>query len=150
MDDYLTKPFTAEAMAAKLEHWLPKTAAPPVPPPVTGTPDLEFRAFVQQLREQGLPSEELGDLIETFLTDTTRLLDQLGDGLANSDCPSAARTAHSLRGSLASMGVASLAKTVQGVERECRQGSGEEAVRMYHLVRRDFEQAFGAAARNGE
>ncbi len=150
MDDYLSKPFTAEAMAAKLDHWLPKTGAPATTPPEGATPDLEFRAFVQQLREQGLPSEELGDLMETFLSDTTRLLDQLAEGLTNCDRTSAARTAHALRGSLAGMGVASLAKNVHVVERECRQGSAEEAGRVFDLVRRNFEQAFGAAARNGE
>ncbi len=151
MDDYLTKPFTAEAMAAKLDRWLPKSTAQPPAPIHAETPDLEFRAFVQQLREQGLPSEDLGDLIETFLTDTTRLLDQVADGLANGDRTAAARTAHALRGSLAGMGVASLAKTVQMVERECRQGSAEEAGRLLNLVRRDFGQAFGAAAaRNGD
>jgi signal transduction histidine kinase/DNA-binding response OmpR family regulator len=149
MDDYLPKPFTAEAMAAKLDHWLPKNGAPPAQPLEGATPDLEFRAFVQQLREQGLPSEELGDLIETFLADTARLLDQLAVGLTNGDRTSAARTAHALRGSLAGMGVASLAKTVQVVEKECRQGSPEEAGRMLDLVRRDFVQAFGAA-RYGE
>jgi two-component system, sensor histidine kinase and response regulator len=150
MDDYLTKPFTAEAMTAKLDRWLLQTAAPPAPAAEGGTPDLEFRAFVQQLREQGLPSEELGDLIETFLADTTRLLDQLAAGLTNCDRSAAARTAHALRGSLAGMGVASLARTVQAMERECQHGSAEEAGRMLNLVRREFVQAFGAAARNGE
>ena len=148
MDDYLAKPFTAEALAAKLGQWLPRSARPEQPLETAG-PDVEFRAFVQQLREQGLRSDDLGDLIGTFLTGAGGLLDQLAADVSKSQRTAAARTAHALRGTLAGMGVTSLAKDTLAVEKECRQGSLEEAGQLLDALRREFEKVFGTVSRNG-
>jgi two-component system, sensor histidine kinase and response regulator len=149
MDDYLSKPFTAEGLAAKLGYWLPKSASP-AEPAESAAPDLEFRAFVQQMREQGLSSDDLGDLIETFLDDSARLLEQLSADLARGERKQAAHMAHALRGCLSGMGVSSMAKVVLLVEQECRGGSLEEAARIFDGVRSEFAKVFGATAPKAE
>ncbi len=70
-------------------------------------------------------AEFINELVDTFLDDAPRLLDELKSGLAEGNADSFRRAAHSLKSNAATFGasrLAELAKDLEGIGRENRLG----------------------------
>jgi YesN/AraC family two-component response regulator len=108
MDDYLTKPFTREALHATLARWLPAapaaaaTAAPQTaaaPPADPGAELLLDRATLAALR--ALPARGSRDMLSHiatgYLADSQEMLLRIERAVHNRDAAELARAAHAWR-----------------------------------------------------
>jgi signal transduction histidine kinase/CheY-like chemotaxis protein len=93
MDDFLPKPIRLEALGEALGRARP--GGGPEPGPGGGTAELDDAAF-DNLEQFGSESF-LGELIDTFVADTTTLLAALRRSLDEADAQAVRRAAHTLR-----------------------------------------------------
>ncbi len=135
MDDYLAKPVRAAELAAALQRWVcpvdvPPVVALPIPAPGALVPDdtsgalaavsapgpgddapldLETLASLRELGDED-GTEIVREVATLFLEDAPRRLAALRGALGRGDAVAAAREAHTLQGSAASLGAAPLAR----------------------------------------
>ncbi len=132
MDDYLTKPVSAVALAAALARWVrpargepgaakePGAAGAAAEPGSAGSgppggPHLDL-ARLGELLELGPPYDFLDQVVENFLRRRTEVLAELARAVAADDYDQLSATAHALRGSAANLGlplVVSLARDLE-------------------------------------
>ena len=138
MDDYLSKPISADELDRLLRKWAPLPTSPGArawheePPPSSSsrrhvTTNIRSSpvdpAALEQLRamRQG-DSDLLLEVIELFLQETPDRLAALRDGLNRSDLPMVLRVAHTIRGSAGHLGARTLTALCARVEEKIRQG----------------------------
>ncbi len=106
MDEYISKPITAESLSDTLRKWLPGEAlrgnAPEAPPAVPCAPETVFdRAAMISLL---MGDEELAcSVAEEFLEEFSPEIDALRKYLAQGDIEKATRSAHSIKSGAASV-----------------------------------------------
>lgn len=140
MNDYLTKPLTAEALRAMLTKWRARGAADPArdvqpaletPPDTTPPPAPDAPAVVWD--EAGLRARLLDDpalfavIVVGFLADLPGQLSELEARLAAPDAAGAARRAHTIKGAAANVGGENLRALAFEVERAANAGQLEAA-----------------------
>ncbi len=146
MDDYLPKPVRRELLAAKLEAWAPagEARADRRPMQETGACEAQMRRFLQQLAGQGIPEDNLREVMEAFVRTTPSLLDELSAALTLGGLTAVLRSAHSVRGSFASIGMADLAGRVQDLEELIQAENREGAIELFGRIQTEFS-SFRAA-----
>jgi PAS domain S-box-containing protein len=119
MDDYLSKPFRAEALLAMVERAAEATpvAAPAVPAPTQAAVD-EAQALVNALGDAAF----LKELVTIFLDDAPRVSATLRAALATENWPAAEHCAHRLRGGAANLAANALAAAAEQLEAACQAG----------------------------
>jgi len=130
MDDYLAKPFSREALHNTLAKWLVQrsmvTAAPAAPS--AGEPLLD-RATLSALR--ALPRSGSKDMLshigEIYLSDSSRLLEAIEQGLRDEDTTGLARAAHAWRSYNGNVGAIALALLCRDLESCARAGNLDAA-----------------------
>ena len=147
MDDYLSKPFEQEQLAALLEHWLPATsaviqtptapaavalasggeaAAPaepspaPAPEPTASPLDERALAQIRALQRPGAP-DLLGKIIGLYLESSAGLLQQVRDAVAGENGEALRLAAHSLKSSSANLGATQLVAACKELEQRGRE-----------------------------
>jgi CheY-like chemotaxis protein/HPt (histidine-containing phosphotransfer) domain-containing protein len=114
MDDYLSKPFTLEALRATLARWLsPQAAAASASPERPEAPrldslDRKALDILRSLRKGGTP-DLLHKVLHLYLTNAPQLLDTMRVAVAHSDALALQQAAHSLKSSSANVGALQLA-----------------------------------------
>ncbi len=114
MDDYLSKPFTLEALRATLARWLsPQSAAASASTERSEAPrldSLDRKALdtLRSLRKGGTP-DLLHKVLHIYLTNAPQLLETIRDAVAHSDALALQQAAHSLKSSSANVGALQLA-----------------------------------------
>lgn len=161
MDDYLSKPFTMEAMREILEKWLPGGVGAPAggwDTVVTGrdvSPDgdeagvHEGAGTASPVKGEildvisGLDSEGKGNVlrkvVEIFLLQTPQMLVTLRDVIFMGDATSVAKTAHSLKSSCAMVGAHRLAELCAEMEGLGRSGSLKDAEPLLQHIGAEYE-----------
>ncbi|MEU9169733.1 response regulator [Streptomyces sp. NPDC048420] len=120
MDDYVSKPVTADQLEQALARWVPPTH------PQADKEDL--RASIEdrlnELRGDGTPAEhELVDrLVDHFLTRAPEMTSALFHALDRHDTAEIADLAHSFKGAAGNMGAEGLAVCCQELEEHARAG----------------------------
>jgi signal transduction histidine kinase/CheY-like chemotaxis protein len=143
MDDFLPKPIRLEALGEALRR------ARPEPDRIGAAAELDEVAL-DNLEQFGSESF-LGELIDTFVTDTTRLLAALRRSLDDGDAQELRRAAHTLRSYGETFGAADFSQLCRQLE---ERGKREELAGAAGLVD-DIEVEFGrlqealAARRSG-
>lgn len=155
MDDYLAKPFNMQQLKTVLNRWLPKqdfqnevapsaaSDAAPLPmvaggadhPPVISREILET---IRMLQRPGKP-DLLARVIDNYVTDTPKLLDDIRDGLARDDLESISKAAHTLKNSSANVGALSLADLCRQLEGRCRDNASDGADDMLQRMETLYE-----------
>jgi CheY-like chemotaxis protein/HPt (histidine-containing phosphotransfer) domain-containing protein len=147
MDDYLSKPFEQEQLAALLEHWLPaasaviqtptapaavalasggEAAAPaepspaPAPEPTASPLDERALAQIRALQRPGAP-DLLGKIIGLYLESSAGLLQQVRDAVAGENGEALRLAAHSLKSSSANLGATQLVAACKELEQRGRE-----------------------------
>jgi len=157
MDDYLSKPFTQQQLAAVIGRWvaLPvlaerhhddppemTIAAPeptPVPAPAPGDP--VNRAALENIRAL---SRDGGDalvqkVINAYMGDTPRHLNALRQAVNAREAEHLRRIAHSLKSASANIGAARLAALCRDLEQLGRAGGVDGAASLLADVEREFQ-----------
>jgi PAS domain S-box-containing protein len=160
MDDYLTKPFRRDTLAAVLARWLPgKRALSHTPGGVPSRIDLQDsdmpidRKALETIR--ALANDTAPDLLDQvvrlYFDSAPDLVAKLRAGLAENDKDAVRGAAHSLKSSSANLGAIRLADLCKRLELAMRSGDLgpdlpdiEEVEAEYELVRAALEKELGA------
>ena len=134
MDDYVAKPVTSETLDGVLRRWVgrapghhppPPPAAPaaPAPPRPSSSPVVDL-GMLRKLRASQGPGEPdiVAEVISLFLEDASPRLLVIQDAVARGDLTTAARTAHTLKGSAGHLGAKTLAALCGRLEEKVRDG----------------------------
>jgi HPt (histidine-containing phosphotransfer) domain-containing protein len=131
MDDYLTKPFTREALHAALARWLPAAAAadaiPARAPDPAADPAAELlldRATLAALR--ALPAhgslDMLSHIASGYLADSQDMMARIERAVHNRDAAELARAAHAWRSCSGHVGALGLVRLCHELEKCGRAG----------------------------
>jgi HPt (histidine-containing phosphotransfer) domain-containing protein len=106
MDDFLTKPISAAALAQALERAQARPAAPapaPAEDPAGGAPDLSHEALADLLKSTD--RETVATVSAMMVSDSPLLVAELAKHAQAGDAVGVARTAHRFKGSAGTMGL---------------------------------------------
>jgi HPt (histidine-containing phosphotransfer) domain-containing protein len=160
MDDYLTKPFRRDTLAAALARWLPgKKGLAHQPSGMPGRIDLQDSDMaidrkalniIRALANDSAP-DLLDQVLRIFFESAPELVGKLRAGLAANDKDAVRGAAHSLKSSSANLGALRLAELCQRLELAARTGDLgpdlpdiEEVEAEYELARAALEKERGA------
>lgn len=162
MDDYLSKPFTQQQLAAVIGRWValplvadrhpddapalevaPSMPAPPVskPAPPVSAIDPVNRLALEKIRAL---SRDAGDalvqkVINAYVGDTPRHLQGLRQALGAGDADGIRRIAHGLKSASANIGAARLAMLARDLEQLGRAGSVDGAASLLSEMESEFQ-----------
>jgi two-component system sensor histidine kinase/response regulator len=125
MDDYVSKPVTAEALDAVLRRWVrgdpPAVATRPPPARRPSSPAVDL-GMLQQMRAAQGPDEAdiVAEVVSLFLQDAPERLATLQVAVERGDLDLAVRAAHTLKGSAGHLGAKTLAMICERFERKVR------------------------------
>jgi two-component system, sensor histidine kinase and response regulator len=149
MDDYVSKPVTADALFAVLRQWVQPSRSPgaPVPPPAAVfeplptalPPALDAQAFAA-LKElyQGEDPAMLLEIFARFTHDASRLVATLCTAATADDATGLARAAHALKSISASMGALGMAALCLELARRGPAGTGVAALAAIEQLAGEF------------
>jgi len=127
MDDYLSKPIQAEALAEKLATWITPLPKPGVAvetanePPATEAPALVLD--VQRLKDfLGDDPELLAELLDVFVTSTAGTLARLAAAIADRDGSAVKALAHEMRGACGNLGAEAMVRLAKRIEQALADG----------------------------
>jgi len=152
MDDYLSKPFTQQALGQTLSRWisLPRVA----PPAEASEPAAEDGSIInlQALDNIRALSPGNGDallerVLQAFLRDTPAHLHTIRQAIAADDAEQLRKAAHSLKSSSANIGASALAQRSKDLEQLARNHTTAGAAPLLADMEHSFQaarQALGA------
>ncbi|OQW68339.1 MAG: hypothetical protein BVN29_00410 [Nitrospira sp. ST-bin5] len=157
MDDYLSKPFSQQALAEVLSRWYVRReqlqptdshVEAPSPDdgenrPSTASPathiDRTAWASITALQRPGKPNL-LHKTISLYLTSAQAQVDGLRQALQEKNHQAMIVPAHTLKSSSALLGATQLAELAGQIERACRDGRGTEAAALIPALEHEYQQ----------
>jgi two-component system, sensor histidine kinase and response regulator len=150
MDDYLAKPLSRTSLATVLARWL---RARTLPDPVTAETlpvlDGEALAAIRAL-DPANGDAVVAQVLDSWLSSTPGLVEQIRSGSARGDAATASRAAHSIKSSSASVGAMRLADAARALELTTKRGAQAEIgarlaefCREYEIARTALQKARG-------
>jgi PAS domain S-box-containing protein len=154
MDDFVAKPVSIAVLRDTLKKWLP--AGKPTTSAVANThassqiAESETAVFdLASVLSRLEGDNELARIVfEAFLEDLPRQIQALRNHAESGDMPTAARTAHSIRGASANVGGESLMKQAAQMERAADAGDWRAVVSFMDELERQFNLLEDAIKRN--
>ncbi|SDH42619.1 MULTISPECIES: response regulator [unclassified Duganella] len=150
MDDYLSKPFTQQALGQTLSRWisLPRTAPMPNEAPSTDDDIIQQQAL-DNIRALSPANGDalLERVLQAFLHDTPAQLQAIRQAIASDNAGQMRKAAHSLKSSSANVGAQALAQRCKDVEQLGRNNTTAGAAALLAEMERSFQaarQALGA------
>jgi HPt (histidine-containing phosphotransfer) domain-containing protein len=155
MDDYLSKPFTQQALGQTLSRWisLPRAAPPQADtaPPANAAADDSIinRQALDNIRalSPGNGDALLDRVLHAFLRDTPAHLHTIRQAIAAGDAEQLRKSAHSLKSSSANVGASALAQRSKELEQLARNHTTAGAAPLLADMEHSFQaarQALGA------
>jgi signal transduction histidine kinase/CheY-like chemotaxis protein/HPt (histidine-containing phosphotransfer) domain-containing protein len=153
MDDYLSKPFTQQALGQTLSRWISLPRVPAASATLAEAPPPDDEPINQQALDNiRALSPTNGDallerVLHAFLTDTPGHLHTLRQAIAADDAEQLRKTAHSLKSSAANVGANALAQRSKELEQLGRNDTTAGAAVLLADMERSFQaarQALGA------
>jgi HPt (histidine-containing phosphotransfer) domain-containing protein len=140
MDDYIIKPVTLEGLAAAIGRVEPaaRRSAAAIAAVTDGPID---GRVLEQLREDLGGIEPVRDVIATFLEKTPAILAELRDAAARADPEGVRRSAHTIKGTSATLGARHLAERSAEIERLGQAGGGRESSKLVDSLEAAFRTA---------
>jgi two-component system sensor histidine kinase/response regulator len=135
MNDHIAKPIDPDRLLAVLAHWVRPRQAEPAPlaespGPATGQQSVGMMEIpgleVDQALERVMGNVELYvQLLEIFVADNLETSAAIAQALRDADRNTAARLAHTVKGTSGSIGAVNLFESARKLEEAIRQGDGE-------------------------
>jgi CheY-like chemotaxis protein len=144
MDDYLSKPFTAEQLHKVLSNWLPQRSQEEMDAlREAELPDVRIdKKVTQQLRN--LRPDLLVRVIQLYREGTPKLLDEIDAAIAGGSPTDLYKAAHSLKNSSANLGIVDMTEQARELEAKGRIGSLEGADGLLRNLRGLYEATLTA------
>jgi len=149
MDDYLSKPFTQQALGQTIGRWINLPRLAPAPdqapaPPTEPVPSAAHAIEPQALQNIRALSASNGDallerVLHAYLKDTPPHLQALRQALAAGDTVQLRKTAHSLKSSSANVGALTLAQYCKELEQLGRTNTTVGAAELLADMERSFQ-----------
>jgi signal transduction histidine kinase/DNA-binding response OmpR family regulator len=150
MDDYLSKPFTQQALGQTLSRWisLPRVAPPPAAAPAQDDDTIHHQAL-DNIRALSPNNGDalLERVLQAFLNDTPAQLHTIQLAIASDSPGQMRKAAHSLKSSSANVGAHGLAQRCKELEQLGRNNTTAGAAALLADMERSFQaarQALGA------
>ena len=158
MDDYLSKPFSQQALAKTLSRWdqpqsqkrsspprtdmeIPAASAPcPAPSSTAGQIDRTAWTTITALQRPGRPNL-LHKTIGLYLTSSRTQIDGLRQALQEGNPAAMIVPAHTLKSSSAMLGATGLADLASQLEQACRTNHMEQTERLITLIEAEYRNA---------
>ncbi|RQH32868.1 PAS domain-containing hybrid sensor histidine kinase/response regulator [Okeania hirsuta] len=142
MDDYISKPVRLEALTTALSKYGPPqtTTEKDVLPQaeLEGVVDL---AVLQELKKMaGGNSELLVEVIDCYLEDSPKLLDEMSQAIKQQQAKLLQRSAHSMKSSSASVGANNLPELCKELEYIAREGTTEGADKIFSQLQAEYQR----------
>jgi signal transduction histidine kinase/HPt (histidine-containing phosphotransfer) domain-containing protein/ActR/RegA family two-component response regulator len=128
MDDCLTKPIEAEALAAALARWGGRGHAAPIdaaPTPAEPPPVLAETSQLGSL-EASLPGDQFRSILHAYLGDAEARRQRIAAAAAKADFAAVAKDAHDLASTSGNVGAGQLAELARRLEKACKTGGPAE------------------------
>ncbi|NIL99203.1 MAG: response regulator, partial [Planctomycetales bacterium] len=144
MDGYLTKPIRAAQLYDAVRALVSgtKPAAPPDEPQPAATTDVID--WPQVLSDMGGRQALLRDLVAVVLSESPRLLDQIGKAIAKEDTAALKLNAHTLHGSIRYFGTLPAAKLAFRLEEMADRAELAEASEVYAALHSEMSRVIAA------
>jgi CheY-like chemotaxis protein len=164
MDDYIGKPFSVEQLKTVLHKWLsPRlqqgVTAPPASAPPSGREPLEDgprpeplnaetpfssaidTTVIDQIKSlaDGGSQDLLTRILQAYLSETQKLIQELIAALESSDAEVIRKTAHTLKSSSAHVGAVKLASLFKEIETKARERSLDDLIGMTATLTQEFD-----------
>jgi CheY-like chemotaxis protein len=155
MDDYVAKPVTAEAIDEVLRRWVPRgapEAAAPAPPPRRSSSPVIDLGMLHKLRatqREGEP-DIVREVVAIFLSEAPARMKAIRAAAEVGDLATAARTAHTLKGSAGHLGAKTLTMLCARFEDKVRSGAGFNAAFAVDAIEEELERVRRALAAEGK
>jgi len=160
MDDYVSKPISAQELAAALNRCQQerkpappeRLAAEPVKQPKAAPEegeqtDLDRRSLEQLEKTLGKRYQEmLPALVETYFQDARQLLDAAQRAIEQGQADELRRAAHTLKSNSASFGALRLSRLCQELENQAKGGQLQDAGTLLSQIRQQYERSSAALA----
>ncbi len=158
MDDYLSKPFTREHLAATLQRWLPESlpaATTAAAPTHSATPDETATSTaggpidpcaLNAIRQLPGPNGPLlvNKVIDAYLADTPARLAQMRTAADTGDAAALRKAAHAMKSSSANVGAEKLAALCRTLEGASRHESADDAKTLLEKVESEIPRVLAA------
>jgi signal transduction histidine kinase/DNA-binding response OmpR family regulator/HPt (histidine-containing phosphotransfer) domain-containing protein len=151
MDDHLAKPFSMQAMQEMLDRWIPvSTVAVPRPAEPAARPAKQVldRQVLDELSKMlgGGKLDMLASLINLYLAESPKLVDELKRAAGAGDAREIARVAHSLKSCSANVGAMALSRYCTELVAVAKRGDANEARRMVTTLESEYASVQEALA----
>jgi CheY-like chemotaxis protein len=157
MDDYIAKPVRPEDVAKVIELWAMKAAEhegarnspAPEPPPPAAKPAAPPAAddgenapvdMDRLLEFTDGSAENLRELVDLYLSQTTEQLEKLRTAIAATDAAEVRRVAHSCAGASATCGMRHMVPLLRELERQGREGKLSDAAAVFEQTAHEFQR----------
>jgi signal transduction histidine kinase/CheY-like chemotaxis protein/HPt (histidine-containing phosphotransfer) domain-containing protein len=167
MDDYISKPIRIEALVEALsksrrldveteamdrhQKPAPATAAAPLPATVTRHPEAGLKAAVLNSRALNNLLDTLGGefghlemLIDSFLEDAPKQLEQLSQYARSKDEVGTRRVAHTLKSNGADFGAGEFTRLCKTLEQDSKEGQMDEVMALVNSIAEEYERVLVA------
>lgn len=144
MDDYLLKPVRSEDLVRVIRRWVSTGGEDTVDP--AGTPGPLDLSRLEEISggDEGFEQE----LMDEFLSNVPKLVDQAGRAAQDGDSPAGLRAAHTLKGSAAMVGAVPLATAARELEEAFARGDREATSTLAREVSRRLDELQGFVTRH--
>lgn len=144
MDDYLSKPFSAEQLHKVLSNWLPQRTQEEIEAlREAELPSVRIdKKVLQQLRS--LKPDLLIRVIQLYREGTPKLLDEIDAAITTGSPTELYKAAHSLKNSSANLGIIDITEHARELESQGRLGSLEGADTLLRKLRALYDATLSA------
>lgn len=145
MDDYLSKPVRPDDLRKMIESWGPRLISG------QSTPAEDAPEAQDQAQDEGIldwdrlieladhDQDMLKELLELYLTETDKQMQELGAAVASSSAPDVKRLAHKCAGGSATIGVGRLVPILRELEQLGDEGRLEPTASLYQQAETEFQ-----------
>jgi response regulator RpfG family c-di-GMP phosphodiesterase len=150
MDDYLTKPIGAQALIQAVERLVESFGGPQGPRPEavdSRVQPAEAEAPVDRvaaLKRVDGDEELLAEIVQLFLDDAGTLMIDIAAAVRDADAPRIMRTAHRLKGSVATLAAGPAAAAALRLETLGRNGTLDESESAFRILQTEIERLLPA------